>query len=131
MASIEISSHFMVPPRIIYECLNDPQRLTALKQAPAHYKAAVGEKFVLFGGAVSGHIVELVKNEKIVYKWRFNSWPEGKYSNVVITLAESDEADDETELNLVQTDIEQRDVFRTESGWKQIYFERMKKMFGY
>ena len=131
MATIEIESHFMVPPRIIYECLNDPQRLTALMQAPAQYKPVVGESFVLFGGAVSGNIVELVKNEKIVYNWRFNSWPQGHFSTVTITLEEADDADDETELKLVQTNIEQRDIFRTESGWKQIYFERMKKMFGY
>ncbi|KAL7718561.1 Activator of Hsp90 ATPase-like proteinue 1/2-like C-terminal domain-containing protein [Entamoeba marina] len=131
MSEIQITSHFMVPPRVIYQTLNDPQRLTALMQAPAQYKAVVGENFVLYGGAVSGKIVELVPNEKIVYKWRFNSWPEGKYSDVVIKLEEGEEADDECDLRLNQTGVETHDRKRTEQGWNEIYFERMKKMFGY
>ncbi|EDR24083.1 hypothetical protein, conserved [Entamoeba dispar SAW760] len=131
MAQIEITSHFMVPPRIIYQCLNDPERLTALMQSPVQYKAEIGAKFVLFGGAVSGEIIDLKVNEKIVYKWRFNSWPEGKYSHVEITLTEGEDGDDETDLTLIQSDIEQKDIMRTENGWKMIYFERMKKMFGY
>ncbi|ELP93301.1 hypothetical protein EIN_056860 [Entamoeba invadens IP1] len=129
--TVDITEHFLVPPRIIYECLNDPERLTALMQSPVQYKAVVGEEFVLFGGAVSGKVKELDKNKKIEYLWRFNTWPKEKYSTVIITLEEGDESEEETELHLIQTGVEHHDLERTEGGWRIMYFERMKKMFGY
>ena len=72
------------------------------------------------------NLISQVSEEKIVMLWRFKSWPEGHHSTVKITL---DQKDDRTELTLVQTGIPEEDFERTKSGWKQYYWEAMKRTF--
>jgi len=68
-----------------------------------------------------------VPGEKIVQKWRFNTWQPGHFSNVVITLS----ADGgNTKLKLVQTGVPVEERERTEKGWRVMIFDRLKMVLG-
>lgn len=54
------------------------QRVSAFTRAKATVVAKPGGKFSMLGGNITGEFVELIPERKIVQKWRFSSWPEGK-----------------------------------------------------
>lgn len=56
--------------------------------------------FELFGGNIHGKFEELIPNKKIVQSWRYNQWPSGHYSNVVIEF-------DDKVRNLIYLYVEQ------------------------
>lgn len=69
-------------------------------------------------------------------QWRFNSWPDGHYSHVTITL--SSEEYGETLLQLVQTKIPLVDKFgnadvpkHVEDGWNREFWARIAQFCGY
>ena len=70
----------------------------------------------------------LVSGQKIVEKWRFSSWPQDRYSLVTITL---EEKKGKTVLTLKQDGVPPEDLERTQQGWKNNIWERMKVIFGY
>jgi len=82
----------------------------------------------LFSGNVTGEFVELVTDEKIVEKWRLNSWPEGHYSTVTITLRQTSSA---TTLTMNQTEVPIGEEDRTLNNWRGYYWNSIKQTFGY
>jgi len=86
-----------------------------------------GGTFSLFAGTVTGHNVKLVPGSKIVQKWRFNTWPEGHYSNVNIELQAKE---GKTILRLTQEGVPADEGERTEEGWRRNIWGRAKMMFG-
>lgn len=67
-------------PHDIYETLVDPKRHAAFSGAKASLKRTPGSRFSHYGGALTGFVVELVPDRRIVLAWRAGSWPEGEYS---------------------------------------------------
>lgn len=61
-------------------------------------------------------------------RWRMKSWPAEHYSNVTIDL---EEKEDVTHLSLKQTGVPDKEVDRTQEGWKLNYWERMRHIFGF
>nr|ADD38849.1 Activator of 90 kDa heat shock protein ATPase homolog 1 [Lepeophtheirus salmonis] len=90
--------------------------------------AAPGVQFSFLNGNILGEFVELKPYLKIVKKWRINSWPEGHYSRVEITIAQ---AKDETKLTLSQTGIPEKEIESTQQGWMSYYWIPIKRCFGY
>ncbi|RUP47416.1 LOW QUALITY PROTEIN: activator of Hsp90 ATPase [Jimgerdemannia flammicorona] len=99
---------FQTSAHDMYETLLDVQRVQAWTRGSAKISREPGSQFELFGGNVTGEIVEvvstlilremcdwictqcfesLVPDKKIVQKWRLKSWPEGGfYRNSLIDL---------------------------------------------
>lgn len=117
---------FLTTAEEIYTALTEQQRLEAFTQSSVKVDASRGGTFVLFNGNVTGKFQELVTEEKIIMQWRYKSWPEGHHSTATITL---NQQDDRTELTLTQTGIPEEDFERTKQGWKQYYWENMKRTF--
>eukprot|EP00727_Mastigamoeba_balamuthi_P006248 m51a1_g2242 hypothetical protein (323) ;mRNA; r:283612-284580 len=127
---IEMEERFTnASPRELWECLLDPKRMTAVTGAPATIEARTGSRFELFGGAVTGEIVDLVPGERIVQSWRFNTWRPGHHSLVEITFRQA--ATGDTLLALKQTAVPFEDRERTEHGWRANFWDRMRAIFGY
>ena len=61
-------------------------------------------------------------------RWRFKSWPTEHYSTVTLKITEKE---DETELQLTQTEIPDNDYTRTKDGWHRYYWEPIKQTFGF
>mmetsp|Transcript_29423 Transcript_29423/g.47519 ORF Transcript_29423/g.47519 Transcript_29423/m.47519 type:complete len:371 (-) Transcript_29423:688-1800(-) len=129
---------FTAPPSEIFECLLDSNRVSAYTQGHAEISRQVGGNISLFGGSVTGTIVELVPHKKIVQKWRFNDWAEGLYSTVTIDLEPSPSDPALCNLSLVQTGVPETDarghggvVDRTAQGWRMHFWEKIKLVFNY
>jgi hypothetical protein len=58
-------------------------QVRAFTQSAATIEPRPGGKFSWFNGSVVGEFVELENNQKIVMKWRFNTWKEDCYSKVI------------------------------------------------
>ena len=90
-----------------------------------------GSKFVMFSGAIEGTTVALRPFDgtkaQIVWKWRFQTWPPGAFSEVTITLNDKDGS---TRLELEQKGVPEAEVERTRNGWVNMIFGRLKAMLG-
>lgn len=69
-------------PQQLYEALTDAERFTAFSQQPAEIHCEPGSTFRCFDGQISGRILDLVPNRRIVQAWRMGMWPEGLFSIV-------------------------------------------------
>jgi len=127
-ASFTMKEKFLCSPDDLYSTILEPNRVRAYAGSDADIAPEAGKKFSLFGGNVKGENVELERPNKIVQKLRFSSWPEGHYSNVVMTI---ENKSGKTLLTLVQSGVPDEDKERTEGGWKDNYFRRIKGVFGF
>jgi activator of HSP90 ATPase len=59
-----------------------------LGAAPTRIDAQPGGAFSLFGGYVTGRMLELVANTRIVQAWRAGSWDPGLYSVAMFALVQ-------------------------------------------
>ncbi|KAJ3078923.1 hypothetical protein HK102_004136, partial [Quaeritorhiza haematococci] len=112
----------------LYQTLTDPGRVHVWTRGPAKVPAEAGKEYELFGGNVSGTVVEMVPNKKIVQKWRLKSWPKDHHSTVTL---EFDEQSDSTFLRLTQTEVPIGEKDTTESNWHAYYWNPIKSTFGY
>lgn len=128
VTSIQYSDEFHCSPQDLFEAIVKEERVSVFTQSAAKIDARAGGQFVLFGGNVTGIIKNLVPYERIEKAWRFSSWTEGHYSDVVITITPQGS---ETTLSLTQTNVPVQDAERTHSGWKDHYFQRMKMILGF
>jgi len=126
--SFTSTEKFVCAARDIYEVLLIEGKAKAYSGGDTVIAPQVGSKFKLFGGSIEGEIVELIPNQKIVQKWRFNTWPQDHYSIVTIQL---EEKGGKTILKLEQTGIPDEDKERTEAGWRENYWRRIKGIFGF
>jgi len=60
----------------------------SLGAAPTRIDAEPGGAFSLFGGYVTGRMLELVANTRIVQAWRAGSWDPGRYSIATFALVQ-------------------------------------------
>jgi activator of HSP90 ATPase len=134
--TIRMEERFYCRPADIFEALTHPGRVRAFTQSECSVSAAPGAPFALFSGNIEGVNEEMEAGARIVQRWRFRNWAPGVYSRVVITLAEP--AYGTTVVSLEQSGVPARDVFgnetvleTTEQGWKQNFWDRIRKVFGY
>lgn len=126
--TVEYTDTFKCQASDLFVALVDESRVQAYTQAETKIDSKVGGTFSMFGGHVSGVFKELVPHERIVMAWRFRDWTEGLFSNVTITLTQTES---DTKLQLVQTGVPTSDIERTREGWRMHQFERMKMILGF
>eukprot|EP01126_Amoeba_proteus_P037693 TRINITY_DN38_c0_g1_i11.p1 TRINITY_DN38_c0_g1~~TRINITY_DN38_c0_g1_i11.p1 ORF type:complete len:252 (-),score=34.10 TRINITY_DN38_c0_g1_i11:183-938(-) len=119
---------FEVPPPPLFESFIDERRVSAYTQGPAKISPQPGGSFEMFGGAVSGQILSIETNSKLVQKWRFNTWPKDHYSEVTMEFLDQG---GRTQITLLQTGIPSQDFDRTKSGWEEFFWRRIKGLFGW
>ena len=108
----------------IYEALLDQKQFSAFTGAPARIDARPGGTFTLFGGRVTGKIVELVPNQRIVESWRVETWPAGVYSAVRIELTPTPIG---IRLTLDQSGFPPADKETLERNWNATQWEPLRK----
>jgi len=126
--TITMKEKFLCTPRDLFDCLVVPARVKAYAGGDANISGEKGSKFSLFGGSVSGEILDVNAPTKLVQKWRFSSWPSEYFSTVTIQL---EEKDGKTILKLTHEGVPEEDKERTESGWSANFWKRIKGIFGY
>lgn len=80
--------------------------------------------------------VKLIPGERIEQQWRFSNWEDGLFSNVKISISESDRGN--TRVSLVHSGVPDEDKHgnsnvyeQTERGWRENIFHRIRTTFGY
>ncbi|KAI8914948.1 activator of Hsp90 ATPase [Powellomyces hirtus] len=127
LTSIKQTIDFAASPADIYETLLDKQRVQAWTRGKAEIGREVGSTFNLFDGNITGIIVELVPNKKIVQKWRLKTWPAGHHSTVEMEFVEGS---DKTTLKVTQSDVPASEKDITEKNWQNYYWNSIKATFG-
>ena len=114
-------------PERVYEILLDSKHFVAFSGAPAEIHPEAGGAFALFGNLVRGRNIELVANQRIVQAWRPESWSPGLYSLVRFALKAQGS---QTHLVLDHWGFAEGLYDHLSSGWKEHYWEPMKKFLG-
>jgi len=114
------------PPREVQDTLLDQGKLSAITQSAAVIAREAGSKFSMFNGSITGEIVSVAPNQ-IVQKWRSNSWPAGHHSVVTFQL---DASHNGTLVTMRQEGVPVDDFDRTEHGWKQLFWDRFRMLYG-
>lgn len=115
-------------PHEIYEALMDSKKHSKFTESDAHISKKIGGKFSVWGGSISGTNLELVPDKKIVQAWRSDEdmWPKGHYSKATFII---EKAKGGTRLKFVQTDVPIEAYESIKLGWRDYYWEPMKKFF--
>ena len=120
--SIKQKIMFKCFPSEIYESLIDSEKHSAFTGDKAIISAKEGGKFTAYGDYIEGTNIKLIKNKKIVQKWRTSDWPKDHYSIITFEIKEKD---GETELIFTQKGIpENSDV--SEKAWTRYYWNPLR-----
>lgn len=116
---------FAVSPERIYAALTDSKQFTAFSGGlPAEIEAEAGGAFKCFGGQITGRMIELVPNRRIVLAWHVAMWPEGTYSIVKFELEKLGSG---TRLILDHAGFPKEHRDHLHAGWPRMYWEPLKK----
>ena len=125
--TIEQTVTFNAAPHDVYEVLIDSEKHSQFTGAKATISREVGGDFSAYDGALSGSILELVPDAKIVQTWRGSDegWVPGHYSTASFTL---EAVDGGTRLTFVQTGVPEQSFEQISQGWQNHYWAKMKEL---
>ncbi len=123
--AIRQTATFKATPHQVYEALMDAKKHAQFTGGEAEISRKVGGKFSTFDGWAQGENVELVPDQKIVQTWHCDDWPDGHFSQITISLTKVEGG---TRLSFHQTGIPQSAMGDIKQGWREFYWEPMKKM---
>jgi activator of HSP90 ATPase len=116
---------FQASPHDIYEILMDPGKHSILTGSNVKVERKVGSRFSVYDGDIQGENLELIPDRKIIQSWRYADWPRNHYSKVTFSLKA---ASNGTLLSFRQTGIPEKYYEEIKQGWKDYYWNPMKKM---
>ena len=103
---------------------------------PARINGEVGGEFALFNGGVTGSIVSLTPDSKIVEEWRFSQWDENVFST--LELCFEPVGSSKTRLVVKQSGIPAKDRHGNGDqdrlvlgGWNEKFFVGLEKVLLY
>jgi activator of HSP90 ATPase len=123
--TIKQSATFKASPHDVYEALMDEKIHAEFTEGEAAISRKLGGKFSTFDGYAEGINVELEQDKRIVQTWRAEDWPEGHYSKITFTLTKAAAG---TRLTFTQTGVPEEFADDVARGWKDYYWQPMKKM---
>jgi activator of HSP90 ATPase len=114
-------------PKAVYEAWLDGRKHSAMTGERATSQNRVGGKFTAWDGYISGVHLELVPNKRIVQSWRSTEFPKGSPdSRLEVRLERAPRG---TRVTLIHSEIPAGQAEGYAQGWKEFYFEPMKKYF--
>ncbi|XP_063040039.1 activator of 90 kDa heat shock protein ATPase homolog 1-like [Engraulis encrasicolus] len=123
-----IKDTFMTSPEDLFRVFLNQEMVQAFTHSAAMVQPDKGGKFRLMDGNVMGEFLELVPEEKIVMKWRYNSWPSEHYATITLTFSDRGR---ETGLTVECRAVPESEEERTKEGWHRYYLQSIKQTFGY
>lgn len=118
---------FSASPNEVYETLMDPTKHSKFTGAPAMIERKPGGRFS-YGEVLSGEIIELRQDVRIVLSWRAEDWPKSHYSQVIFTLTPLADGR-RTQLSLVHTGVPEDKFDEINNGWQEFYWTKMAAFF--
>ncbi|MFA6503542.1 MAG: SRPBCC domain-containing protein [Patescibacteria group bacterium] len=112
-------------PHVIYEMLLDSDKHSQFTGAKAEINREIGGSVSAYDGMIQAVNEELHHNARIVQTWRGSDWPEGHFSTVTFEIFPTD---DGCKLIFSQTGIPEDKYDMVAAGWKEHYWDKMRKM---
>ncbi len=109
-------------PEDVYACLTNPFTIELWSDMPAKMEARVGTEFEMFEGDITGKILELKPNIKVVQQWYFG---DQKEPSIVTFKIHPDKG--RVSLELRHTNIPDEAFVEITEGWKKYFLERIKE----
>ncbi len=100
---------------------------TMLGTKPTQIDPTPGGAFSLFGGYVTGRMLELIPDTRIVQAWRAGSWDEGLYSIARFALSHTGAG---TILTFDHTGFPDAAALHLAEGWHINYWQPLAKSLG-
>ncbi len=124
--SIKQTVAFNAKPEEVYDLIMNAKKHAAFTGGSVKMSKKENGKFVIFDGYCRGYNIELHEGKKIVQAWNFaeDGWPEDHHSTCTFSFAKSPKG---TKLSFTQTGIPAHKAKALADGWKQYYWEPMKK----
>lgn len=112
----------------VYEALMDEGKHSAFTGSAAKISREEGGPFSAYDGDITGRNVKLVPDALIVQDWycETDGWPEGHYSRAEFSL--KDRKGGGCVLEFTQTGVPEGSFEEISEGWKEYYWEPMKRM---
>ncbi len=126
MDRIEQTYIMDAPVEQVWAALTDPEFIRQWSGADADFPLEVDAEYSLWDGSISGRIVEIVPQQRLVQTWQPQDW-EREDSVVTFTLTPQDGG---TRVDLVHENVEEGDYEGTNEGWDIYYLGAIKKMLG-
>ena len=124
---IIVSETFPVKAEQVYRAWLDSKAHAAFTGASAKVVPKVGGKFSAWDGYIGGKTLELEPNHRIVQSWRTTDFPEGAEDSMLEVVLE--ETKGKTKVTLAHSNIPEGQGEGYAQGWREFYFEPMKKYF--
>ncbi|KAI5961926.1 AHA1 [Candida theae] len=129
--TLHLEPTFNTSAEQIYITLLDASRIAAWTRSPPEIESfppKQGSLYRFFGGAVSGKILKLVPNERIVELWRLQDWKEGHYAELDMQLIQSS---GETKVVVKFSGIPIGEEERVRDNFEDMYIRSIKITFGF
>ena len=111
----------------IYDAYIDAEKHSTFTGSSATSDPKVGGEFTAWDGYIKGRYLELEPGRRIVQEWRSSDFPEGSSaSKLELTLKEVEGG---TQISMVHSNVPEEIVDDIAQGWKDFYWEPMKKYF--
>lgn len=129
MANIKQWVDIKATPNQIYEALMNSKIHSTFTGSEAIIDPTVNGKFTTWDGYIQGKNLELEDGKLIIQEWRSDEdgWPEDEFSKVTFKFKE--EANGITRILFWQSGIPEECVDNITQGWKDYYWEPLKKYF--
>lgn len=116
------------PPQEVYEALLDEEKHTAITGASARIHRVVGGSFSMYDNWITGKIIGVAHNKKIVQLWKGNGpqWPKNHFSIVTLQLRRTAKG---TKVELKQEHVPDELYEEVQQSWKEHYWSKMKAYF--
>jgi activator of HSP90 ATPase len=126
MGKILISSTFDTDAAFLYKFFLDSKLHTEVTEGKAVISNKIGGKFTAWDGYISGEIVSLEKNKKIVQKWRTTEFKKNDKDSILeIIIEEIDK--NKSRLILKHSGIPEGTEDEYKQGWKEYYIKPLKE----
>lgn len=120
-----IEQHYTIKASVskVWQAFVDPEIIDKWGAGPAKMDNKVGTNFSLWGGGIFGKNMEVVDRIKLVQSWYGGDWDKPS----VVTFTFTDKGD-ETEIDLVHTDLPTGEEDSFADGWKSYYVGAIKDL---
>ena len=125
MKTIKQKVKFKASPNEIYEMLMDSKKHSGFTGSKAKISREVGGKISAYDGWIEGKNLVLKQDKKIVQRWRGKDWPKEHYSKAIFALRKDKK--EGTALDFTQTNVPEKYYKLIKDGWKEHYWQKMKK----
>ena len=116
---------FAAPPDVIYQALSDSKTQSEYTGQKADISKRIGGTFSALSGKISGIIVDLAPEKRIVQAWRRSDFPDGIFSMATFNLKPS--ASGGTELVLIHRGVPKDLIPDIEISWRENFWNKIKE----